>query len=306
MNLFVKRFIAFFLILVVFDFIAGLGIKLLVKNAKGGDTARNEFIINKVKSPILIFGSSRGMCAYNSQIISKMLGMQCYNCANDGMGIILFWNRFQLIKRRYIPKMIIYDVWADFDLRENVDVAMNLDALKLYYDYPEVKETFQEIDPMERYKMICRLYRYNGKILQILTDNLKPARTDILGWRPKYGFMNYEPIGDGYYSKMKYDKLKLLYMQKLIEQCKKNKIKLIFMLSPFYKGVHNVTEIYAPLISLCKKYQIPFYNFSSDKNIANNKYYFVDSYHLNVEGATVYSKKISLYLKSKKDFYYGK
>ena len=76
MKLFLKRFIIFIVILIGFDIIAGLGISLLVKNAKGGDTARNEFIINKVETPILIFGSSRGMCAYDSQIISKILGMQ--------------------------------------------------------------------------------------------------------------------------------------------------------------------------------------------------------------------------------------
>lgn len=293
MKSFIKKVFVFFVLLIIIDFLSGILLRALVKNAKGGDTARNEYIINQVQDSILIFGSSRGMCSYNPEIISKRLGESCYNCANDGMGIILFWNRFQMIRDRYAPKLIIYDVWADFDLKENADVLMNLDALRLYYDHPEVKESFQQIAPKERYKMQSNLYRYSGKVLQIIADNIYPQNGDDRGYRPKYGYMNYEPKADGGYSKPLYDKRKILYLGELIRQCKRNNIQIVFCISPFYGGIKHVEDMYSPLLYLCKLYNIPFWDFSSDKQLAFNKYYFVDSFHLNAEGAAIYSRKIA-------------
>lgn len=37
-----------------------------------------------------------------------------------------------------------------------------------------------------------KMYRYNGKILQMLTDNVKNIRVDYNGYRPVDGVMNYE------------------------------------------------------------------------------------------------------------------
>lgn len=300
MKAFIRKASVFLVLVIIMDFICGSLLRVLVKNAKGGDTARNEYIINKVEAPILIFGSSRGMCSYNPKIISEELNKSCYNCANDGMGIFLFWNRFQVIKERYLPEVIIYDVWADFDLKENVDLMMNLDAMRLYYDHPVVKETFHLMAPKEHYKMQSNLYRYNGKILQIIADNIQPQKNDVNGFRPKYGHMNYTPIMDGSYSKPPYDKSKIYYLEELIKQCKRNNIKIIFCISPFYGGIKHVADIYSPLLSLCKSYGVPFWNFSSDKQLAYNKYYFVDSFHLNAEGANIYSRKIAGKLKNEK------
>ena len=127
-------------------------------------------------------------------------------------------------------------------------MLMNLDALRLYYDHPEVKETFQQIAPKERYKMQSNLYRYNGKVLQIIADNIYPQNGDDRGYRPKYGYMNYEPKADGGYSKPLYDKRKILYLGELIRQCKRNNIQIVFCISPFYGGIKHV-EICIPRYS---------------------------------------------------------
>ena len=41
------------------------------------------------------------------------------------------------------------------------------------------------------------------------------------------------------------------------------------------------------------KYSIPYYNYLSDKRFANNKTYFVDSSHLNDNGARAYTEIVA-------------
>ena len=42
MKSFIKKVFVFFVLLIIIDFLSGILLRALVKNAKGGDTARNE------------------------------------------------------------------------------------------------------------------------------------------------------------------------------------------------------------------------------------------------------------------------
>lgn len=50
---------------------------------------------------------------------------------------------------------------------------------------------------------------------------------------------------------------------------------------------------------ICAKYSIPYYNYLSDKRFANNKTYFVDSSHLNDNGARAYTEIVAADIKCK-------
>lgn len=283
----------FILLLILVDNAVGSLLSIMVRFSIGGDTARNEYISHRLDRDILIFGSSRGIYHYDPRIIADSLGLSCYNCANDGMGILLFYPRYEMVVERYVPKIILYDVFSDFDLENIGDNHTYMNWQRLYYDHNAVKEVFRDIDPNEHWKMLSKMYRFNGKILQILGDNIINTHEEYDGYRPQSGVMSYEPLSSkdvGY--KISYDSLKIKYIEKFIKSCKKNGTKIYFIISPFYKGLKNVPKIYRPVIDLTNKYDIPFIDFSNYPDISDDKNYFVDSHHMNLVGSERFSKMI--------------
>lgn len=287
----IKRIFVFLIMLVGLDLLSGFIFREMTKKAKGGDTARNEYIANKVDAPILIFGSSRAIHHYVPKIFRDSLGMDCYNCGQDGMGIILFYGRYKMITQRYIPKVIVYDVLSGFDLEQG-DNYSYIGWLKPYYDIPGIDSIFWKITPNERVKMCSQLYRYNGKILQMLLDNIKKTKEDESGYRPAFGTMAYEPQKNTDDRLICLDSIKLYYWEKFIAECHKNGTELIFALSPFYGGNNSVRLKYAAIFDFSKKYGIPVINHYNDSDIINQKDLFMDSFHMNYKGAEMYSKKI--------------
>ena len=289
---FLRKLLLFAFIFACLDLLSGFIFRYLAKNAKGGDTARNEYIANKMDAPILIFGSSRAVHHYVPQYFRNHFGLDCYNCGQDGMGIILFYARYKMITERYIPKIIIYDVLSGFDL-EKGDNYSYLGWLKPYYEKQGVDSIFWNIAPNERYKMYSQMYRYNGKILQMLADNILIMREETDGYRPAYGTMDYEPSRLSDSVSVQLDSVKLYYWEKFIQECNEKGTKLFFTLSPFYGGSNAVDTTYSAIYDLSKKYNIPVINYFNDTDIVNQKDYFMDSFHMNYQGAEVFSKKIS-------------
>ena len=90
---------------------------------------------------------------------------------------------------------------------------------------------------------------------------------------------------------------KLAEATDMIDICKENNIKLVFAASPHYKTASFIR--YAPIIKICKEKQIPFISFYNDEEISLNKKYFIDSKHMNIEGAKLFTKKFVHELKSR-------
>ena len=100
MKRFVIRLIAFLFVMLTIDRGFGMVMNYLQENAKGGYIGHHNYILQRANEDILIFGSSRALHHYNPQIVIDSLGMNCYNCGQDGNGIILFYGWWQIIKER--------------------------------------------------------------------------------------------------------------------------------------------------------------------------------------------------------------
>lgn len=139
---------------------------------------------------------------------------------------------------------------------------------------------------------------YNYKFIQIASDYISPKQSDIKGYRPLEGIIKYEPIEINN-KPIHYDNLKLEYFKLLIKDCKEKGTKLIFVVSPKYKG--GKKQSYEAIIRLAKHENIPFFYYYNDNEISSKKKYFEDSMHMNKYGAEEYTKKIindiKLYLK---------
>ena len=290
MKKFIILLFALFAILAGIDIATGLVFDKLTLSAKRGYTGRNEFIADKLHDPVLVFGSSRSVHHYDPQVLADSLGVPCYNCGQDGMGIITFYGRFKLLTARYTPRLIIYDVTTDFDLRRNDNVTY-LTWLKPYYNRPGIDSIFWHVEPTERVKMLSNMFRYNGKALQIITDNKPGDDNDdaLKGFVPLNGIMTYDKEEDATKTQVDFDPVKLYYISRLVKDCSAKGIRLVFAISPLYNSVKQPDAYLADFLTLARKQNVPVINHYYDTRFATNKNLFQDTYHMNRSGAEIYT-----------------
>jgi len=293
MKKFLLRIAIFFVILFVIDRIAGYTFSYMSEHSKGGYVGHHNYIIDGVHEDILIFGSSRAIHHYNPQIITDSLSLSCYNCGQDGNGILLYYGWWQIIKEHYKPKIIIYDITTSFDLHVGEDNHKYLGWLKEVYERANISEIFDSVDKTERFKMMSQMYRYNSKFHQIAADFVYPLYVvKANGFMPLQGEVdtmrirkrnNNTPV-----KKVHFDPLKIEYLNKLIDETEG--VKLIFSVSPMWYGI--APEQLSAIKNICQQRSIPFVDFSNDPKYVHNNEYFKDGSHLNARGADEFTRDL--------------
>ena len=283
------KLILFLLLFCVVDVLAGRLFAYMQSHSPGYQAG---YIVHHAKEDVIIFGSSKGGSNYNMVLLNDSLRMSCLNCADTGNGIIQMYGRYKLLTKRHVPKVIVYDVKPQFDLFENDNSKYTM-RLKPFYEEAGIDSIIWSIDFNEKYKMHSSLYRYNFQFLEILkeyasqspfnisNDNLSRQKMKVI---PK----TTEPKTE------KCDPLKLYYMEELIKDCQRRGIHLVFVVSPEYFYYNAIS--YAPLISLCQQYNVPFIDRSADEQFVGHNDFFMDSLHMNYWGATKWSEFIANYI----------
>lgn len=295
MKRFILKIALLFIIIFICDVLFGKVMDFVVNKIEVGGQGRDNYICNQANEDILVFGSSRAVHHYNAQMLEDSLGMSCYNCGDDGNGIILSYGRLMMIKERHQPKIIIQDVSTSFDLFKN-DNRKYLGWFKTRYNRNGVKEIFDSIDENEKYKMTSSFYRYNSKFLQNIFVYFTSisAETGIKGFRPlnaEFDSMKVHksPKKETY----EFDPLKLSFVNKFIDEA--DGTRVLFVVSPMWYGMDTAkTE---PIKKICQQRNIPFYDFSNDKKYVHNNEYFKDGTHLNAHGADEFTKDLIHILK---------
>jgi len=202
------------------------------------------------------------------------------------------YGRYLLMTRTHTPKVLIYDVFTRFDIYDDrKDHLSSLDGIKQYANNPQVMSIFDDVAPMEHYKLQSLLYRYNTKIFFINSEIKAKWAPSKLGYTPLEGTMVHEP--EPYaaeYTNQEPDSVKLKYMRKLIHEAQNKGTKVILCISPRY-GTSPNSDL-DPIIKLAKEEKVPLLNHYTDKRFTTKKEYFKDSFHLNHTGATAYTKMI--------------
>lgn len=297
---FLLKVIAFFVIVAVLDLTWGAIMNKLLRETTKGDWGRRNYVINYTHQDVLIFGSSKALRHYNPKIIADSLQMSCYNCGEDGTGILSQVPRIDLILKRYKPKIIIYDVIANFDLLD-MDNTTFLRILRPFSTDTEMMEAMQSIDTNEGYKCLSNFYRYNSSFLEIIHQHFSRSTTNVAQFKyaPLDGEMDYDVPEQFYEEDNQYDDVKINYLSKLVDKCKRKNVKLIIVASPWYKM--RDSSILSPVDDICKKEGVLFLNHLFDDEYRTNKSYFNDAAHLNERGAEKWSAQIASEIKKVKD-----
>ena len=269
---------------------------LLKTNAKGGSTANCEYIAKLSKDDVIILGSSRATHHYIPQIIEDSLGMSCYNCGEEGNGVVLAYGRLRMLTNRYKPKLIIYEIHPGYDYGVGDPNSKYLGYLRPYYNESGIKAIFDDFDDeLSCVKMNSQMYQNTSRLLPDLLDNVF-YRDNMKGYEPLQGKLNPKKIKKRISEEFKFDELKFSYLEKIIVLAKKMKIPILFSISPKYNS-SNELSYYKPALQLCEKYGVYVANHLDDCDFVNQDTLFQDASHLNSEGAEIYTRKFSKELK---------
>lgn len=287
----------FFSIVAVVDFSLGKVFYWLQSTKAKGRTQTEYHICNDLNADILVMGSSRASHHYVAQLIIDSLGKTCFNGGQDGNGIVMQYGRWKMISKHRLPKVIIYDIEPAFDLAVN-DNSRYIDRLKPYTGDTDVKEFIAGLYPLERYKVISQMYRYNYKFLEIATDCMRLSDVNS-GYQPNYNHIRQELINKERKpekSKIeKIDDVKMACLTKLIDEAQSKGIQVILISSPYWKG-YNDSDL-SVIRMLTKEKGVPFIDYSNSE-IRNNPDWFADSMHLNDKGARTFTKDLINHIKA--------
>lgn len=292
MRKFIFKIAIFALIIFAVDRGIGVAMTYFSNHAIGGYVAHHNYINNEMSKDILIFGSSRAVHHYDAKMISDSLGLSCYNCGQDGNGIILNYGQWLMIKEHCHPRLIIYDIHDIYDISEGETNTKYLGWLKPYYERNGISDIFEDVDESEKWKMMSMMYRNNSKLLQIMSDYLYPVyKIDSYGFLPmdlKMDTMQVRKrkVKDVIAKNPKVDSLKIFYFEKFVKSL--GDTKLLVSISPLWYGMEDEKKIH--IKNLCKRYNIILIDFSNNKKYVKNNDYFYNGTHLNALGAEEFTK----------------
>ena len=287
----------FVLLVFISDRVIGFTLQLMSDNSHGGYIGHHNYILNESLDDILIFGSSRAIHHYNAQMMQDSLGVSVYNCGQDGEGIIMFYGWWNVIKERHHPKMILYELTPEYDIYQG-DNTKHLGWLKSIYDNPSVREEFNEIDRLEKYKMISYLYRYNSRFHQVLIDFFHPIHRINKGFLPVFRDLDTLQVrvvgrskGEVKSEIPRADSLKIHYFERLFESL--GNTKIVFFSSPTWYKKDNITnESVDYFLKILSEHNCDFYDYSHDSSFVHQDSLFYDGAHMNYRGANYYTNRV--------------
>jgi hypothetical protein len=308
MKKFIKYFLLFSLPLLVLSYFLDVFISMNLK--KSNSFAQKEFstwnaiIDGKVNSDILIYGSSRAWVHFNSTMMSDSLQIPTYNLGIDGHNFWLQYLRHKMVlERNTKPKVILVSVDI-FSLQKRKDLYNSEQFLPYMLWNRDIKNTTSSYEGFVSADYLIPLIRYYGKKKEIETairfysGHLSNPICRVRGYQGRNESWNTDfDIAKLTMKKYeaKLDPETIILFEKFIAECKKQNIKLIFVYAPEYIEGQIFTKNRGEVLSLytnySHKYNIPFYDYSTDA-ISYQKKYFYNTNHLNKMGAELFTTKL--------------
>ncbi len=289
----------------------------------------NEFYSLEKNSLDMVFlGSSHSYCTFDPEIFDKDLKISSYqmgmplqhpdstyftllevlNYQKPKVAVVeVYWDMlddefelkqagmlFQVLKNEDLEKQYINDV---FPLGEKI--KYNADIFKYQQDYfafknkelkDDLKEKFGVLDKVSAKQQGKEEYRSKG--YTYCNYNMLPDEFDKTNQFKNFDGKNWT-----------FEKSQKKYLEKIIETCKTNDIKLIFVTAPvanvsneYMKNYHIVNST---ISDFAKENEIPYLDYNlinKDEKLLNNGN-FRDDAHLNHSGVEIVDKHFLDYLK---------
>lgn len=291
MKTFVKFILKLLLLLVVSAFVLDLFYTKVYENSKGRNKIQAVINGSKDSLDILILGSSRA----NNHFVTSEFTKDNLKAFNYGMSGSTLEEAALLLQLMIEKKWVLKNVLLEVDLNVNSEGFSEGTRASFmpYLRNPTISNYYKSSENFCRLNFIpfYRFITYESKIgLREMFFSIINKKTNSL---QNGGFYPLTNIGRN----MSYDLSK--YAPKpnknydfIKNSCLKNKINLVVLTTPICKNTSNRNYF--------KELKIRYPEINNFENIVTEDKYFSSCGHMNVNGATIYTKQIITFLKNNK------
>lgn len=300
---FFSKLLVIIVLVYVIDFVSGIFIEKGFKKQKAGKFAKIEYLLHSANEKVLLIGSSRTDKNYDSRIFENELGMSCYNGGIPGQGIIFLDAITSSILERYQPEIIIFNLDPNLLIKSNYNYDRLSELLPFYNDSKYIQQAVQLKSPLEKYKTISKLYRFNSQPINIIKNILK-SELQYKGFRPFYEQLSpefvaaekldpFKPIIEEILINPTIDSVCIKSFEHLLENFNEKKTQLFIVLSPeFMNRDYSINKSFNIALAIIHKYNLPLIDYSILPDFIGQYKLFRDYDHLNYLGAEKFSKLV--------------
>ncbi len=280
---------------------------LLVRNSAPGRELdqRLEWILQgKIEADLLVFGSSRGARDIIASQAGDSLGMKAFNLSYPGSNIL--FHEYLLSKLLQYPnkkpQVLILALDDPYQFKTTSTILFRYDRLYPLVKYEDVRNTL--IEHGEKDAVLSRLFvvhqlglsnfdfrkKHFDPIDTIQADGSMP----IVFRSPKFNSpfnttnKSYDVAGE--------DSAKIGSFKRFLDLCRRNNIKVLLALAPNY-GL--ATAGFAERVQAVAGESATVMQYDSTQQAYRNARYFYDAGHLTREGAEIFTREITDFIRSK-------
>lgn len=254
-----------------------------IKHGLVGDV--NKAMASKAK----VLGSSRAKHHYQTEVLAKFFQGDIYNMGVNGQGIEFSNAMLKTYLDRYDLDRLILDISPNVFIPA-VNESKLMSLLPLIDIYPHFKGIFSDSDPAVAIADYINLANYNSTLYNIIRDRVPGSKKVINGYEALNGFIvqTCDSIPYPTNSGDSINPKKQEFLQDLVSLCQERGVTLDIVISPIYCRTADVELLANAIENLEGDFQ--FYNYAYSTPLSGNRKLFKDFYHLNGEGAKIYTK----------------
>lgn len=269
------------------------------KNRHGIFEKYNTMFLKKSAYNVLFLGSSRAETHFNTQVFDSITKLNSFNLGVTGATPRIAYAVLKAYcSKSKTPDYLIFDLDYHF-LKYGVDTIRHFPRYFPFLSNETLLQQFNAID--HRFKQ----FKYNP-FYSLPFSNIRLMAASIHGYlavEGKYDTTYYKGFTKVIFSDtLKQDlnrpfygfihPTERKYIDSIIQFAAANKIQLITLSSPMYEAVQhemvNHQQVITQLNNIAKINHIPFIDLSL-QSYSSRKAYFTDYYHMNGEGAFIFT-----------------
>jgi hypothetical protein len=254
----------------------------------------------KINKDIIVLGASRGANNIIAGQIEKETGHSAYNISYAASDVEFheFLLRM-LLKHNKAPKIILFPLDDPNELFETHTQGFRYERLYPLVKYDDVNdELVARGEKNSLFSKLFVLHRINKTNLNLKQKQFTPEETVLPCGSMPIPFQKpgckwvYEYANNTYDVKDEVP-AKLKTFQKIVDDCRKNNIQLIFVTTPNFRKSNPLFE---KRMSEIAGQDIPVFHFNDKNPIYRDPQYFYNESHLNTKGAVILTHEIADYL----------
>jgi hypothetical protein len=282
-------------------------------NYSGPQDGTLNYYLKTQTSDTLLVGSS---CVLH-HLIPSYFGKNTFNlsCQTRYLGyqtaIIEILNQ----ENKLPSNVLLFHIGPE-DIHENnkAKIMEQIHGLRYYYDKNSfVKKEINETSKFEFLKYYVSSFRHNGRVIELINKTIYNEND----YPHQKGFLPLKATGsnkkrlaatareneiDEFYTPKTVNSEALQFILRVQEICKKKNIKLIVMTSPYLNPPINIIRSSKYLEKFLHDNKIDYLNYlkKTDSSLLQSNLWY-DNFHLNSEGAKVFSRIVKKDMKSLKE-----